>query len=207
MVGLLAKLALLVAAVLIAARAALTVQERVRSRADRQEWFVHVYWPAAAMILVLAGNGLGFLQMARTEHLVNAAQASAAGDDGAAQSGLALAVDQISVVAGTCLLMLMSCRALKNERIYRLPSPRTAGICAQRLLIEGLLVHHWLAVLGLGAVFGILAGPGIALFLACELTLMWAGCVLYLKCTGASRAYEQREREQNTGDGSLPPKV
>ncbi|MFG0328848.1 MAG: hypothetical protein ACF8PN_03010 [Phycisphaerales bacterium] len=168
------------------------VLPRIREKENPQEWLQFVLWPGVIMILVLAVNGGAFLKVVGLEHAMleaegidyHAAESSPAG-------GWSLMIEGFFVLVGTSFLMWLSYRALLNPRIYELRHPRAAGLLAQRLIVERLVFRHWLAVFGVGAVFGVATGGGPVLLLAVELTLMWMISIVGIRFVGGSVAAEE----------------
>ena len=110
----------------------------------------------------LVTNGLGFLSSARL--LAEA--------DGLSNPP-AVVWHQLVVIAGTLSLLELVVRAVREETALEADDPRRAWIRALTAIVERLLPRFWWAAVGLGTVFGIASGPGIVLFLAGELLLMW----------------------------------
>lgn len=148
------------------------VVRRVTGRPNHHDWIWAVAGPAALMIFVIACNALAFLKLA----FVKAAVESPYGEPTMRDA----LIGQITVVVGSAALMWLICNAAAHPGVYEAQTHRDAGLRAQKRMIEGLLIRHWLAVIGAGTVFGIASGPGPVILLAAELTVMWVAIILGL---------------------------
>gem|GEM_PF-2218566 len=98
---------------------------------------------------------------------------------------------QLSVVAGTASLMWLAVRALRHPSVFEEPTPELGMSRAVLVIVERLLPRFWMAVLGLGVVFGLFGGRGMVMLLAIELTLCWVmGRVLLAR---ARRKHSQQK--------------
>ena len=154
-----------------------TAKQQCRDRANPQEWQGAIFSPALVMTLALTANGLAFMQEVSVNQVLQFP------DGGGTWQ---LLKEQLAVLSGTGLLFEIVRRALAGP-IEADDTPLVAGYRLQIRLYRRLLKEHLLAVLGVGAVFGIASGFGMAAFLACELVLMWAGAVAMLRCAIAKQ--------------------
>lgn len=165
-----AKLLLLVLAAVHLARSTAAARARVAERPEVDGLAAGLLAPVVIMTLALAANGLAMLQRAYLE-----AVALAGAPDPAFSSGLLL--DQAAVWVGTGALFEIARRALAVP-FGADDDAKRIGLRVQIAMYRKLLAEHLPAVLGLGVVFGIAAGPGVAALLAAELAFMW-GCAAF----------------------------
>ncbi len=156
-------LLMLLTAGAFAARLWLVVGRATAGLADADERRDTLRAAGIVMQLCLVCNGLGFFGAARIGAVVDGVPDPAA-----------LLWDQLAVLAGTAALLELVVRAVREETVLGAESPRLAWIRALTAIVERLLPRFAWAAVGLGTVFGIASGPGIVLFLAGELALMWA---------------------------------
>lgn len=154
------------------------VKVRTAGLSDQQEWISSLFGPAWIMVASLFANALAFMRTALVQREMDA-MAEATWDSG--RFFLGASADVMACTLGTGLLMAIVVGALDDDEIYDADTPHGAGLRAQAIMFRRLLVRHWLAVFGLGTVFGVAGGSGVVLLLAGELTLMWAGCAIGLK--------------------------
>lgn len=149
-----------------------TARARTAGRANAEAIMAGLLRPALPMTLALAGNALAVLQGVYAQHEY--------GSDPVTRSTLSLVFDQIGVLIGTAALMEVVRRALCIP-LDAVHDPTLIGLRVQIAMYEDLLGRHLLVALGIGALFGVVSGPGLAAFLACELGIMWGGAVLLLR--------------------------
>ena len=166
----LAKSLLLLFALIYLAWQYLTASQQVIGQPNEQELKQALFMPALVMTLSLAANGLAFMQEA---YILN--------EFGFAEepSKFNLLRDQFSILVGTGCLFEVVRRALQI-RIGEGERPQVVGLRVQITMYRRLFKKHLWAVLGMGMVFGIASGPGMALFLGGELALMWLGASFFL---------------------------
>ena len=114
------------------------------------------------MQLCLVTNGLGFLSTARIPDTFDGSPVP-----------WGVLWDQLAVLVGTASLLELVARAVRDEAELGMEDPGKAWMRALLTITERLLPRFWWAAAGLGVVFGIASGPGVVLFLAVELLLMW----------------------------------
>lgn len=175
----LGKTLLIIAGLAFCAWSWVTVERRLAlARPKRQEWLGALLMPAIIMILALTANALAFLSEAMLTQEMEWMDGARGVEP---PSWWEMFRTQLSVVGGTCMLMWMVRSALTRDEIYEGEHPRVAGVIAQKHMIQNLVIRHWLAVIGLGVVFGVASGPGIVMLLAIELSIMWVGAHFGLK--------------------------
>lgn len=177
---------------------------RTAGRPAQDEWISQIFGPAFIMVGALFANALAFMRSALTMREMDL---MADGHWNQADYVLGASWDVIACVMGTGFLMTVVVRALDEDEVFEAEQPRGAGLRAQVIMFRRLLFRHWLAVFGLGTVFGVAAGGGVVLLLAGELTLMWAGCVVGLKII-ERRGMDRPVWEQGcdvTGPDAIPP--
>jgi len=158
--------------------------KRLKGNPDKDELIQSIYLPALIMTLALAANALAFMQMLNLEMMMEMNREVFRPDGSIESSGisqLSVLRKQLSIIIGTGLLMLIIRNAIDRDYHDDSDPPRVIGVKVQMEMYKNLMVRHWWAVIGVGAVFGVITGPGVVLLLALELTIMWFGCYIGLR--------------------------
>ena len=127
--------------------------------------------PAMIMTISLAVNGLAVLQSVYVDYIITYQDMDVISFS-RLTSELFLLRRQLSVILGTGALYEIVRRALKTP-LEPADTPKIAGLRVQVTMYRFLFQKHLFAITGVGVVFGVVAGPGIAGLLAVELALMW----------------------------------
>lgn len=159
------------------------LQHALAGHPQRNDMMKYVLMPALIMTLALAINAIAFTGILYTDWMITTQEMAYQPDGTIAPnaSKCTLLMKQLSILVGTTSLMFIVRRAILVDYSNIEESPKILGLKIQADMYKWLMLRHWWAVLGIGTVFGIMVGPGIALFLAVELTFMWFACVVGLK--------------------------
>lgn len=146
-----------------------------KGREATAEWRRALIGPVVLMETILLVNALAFVS------LVEIASVEA-------PEGGSLLRRHLSLILGTAGLMFLMASAVDDPRVRGATTPSEAGGAVLDTAVRRLIFRFWWAALGLGLVFGV-AAPGVALFLAMEITLAW----------GLGKVLERSARQRSVG--------
>ena len=133
-----------------------------KAQAEPEAWFAALALSGVLMIATWLCNAMAFAKIALIKLYA---------DEGV--GAVDLVREQGALFLGTGSLMWIVIKALEHPDVVRESSPNLGACRAAVVIAERILPRFWLAVAGVGAVFGFAAGPGVVLLLAAELTFCW----------------------------------
>jgi len=161
----------------------LILRRRLKDNPIGSAIFKPVFSPASIMTLALAANAMAFMQMIHTDFIIEANMEIFDLDGSIMRPNVnnwMLLGKQLSLLFGTGSLMALINGAVDSEYFEMGETPMLAGLRIQAEMFKRLMMRFWWLILGTGAVFGMAGGLGPMLFLAIELTVMWAGSLLVI---------------------------